>query len=598
MRIILGRIAIGLTALFLVSACATNGTKSGATANAEVEKLHALFDEAWERDLRENPLMATYQGDKRYNDTWGEFGFEERAQDLEELRGIMAALEKIDRSALPEDEKLNYDLFRKEYQSRIDAYDYKDWLIPLNQRGGIQTIGEYTRYMQFRTEKDYEDWIARIKSFDKLMDWTLTVMQKGVDEGWTQPRPINERILPQVQALLVDDPTKSDFYTPFKEMPDSISEEDKQRLRSEAARGIKTVVIPAYERMAEFMADVYLPASRPAVGAWSMPGGREYYAWQAREYTTTELTPDEIHQIGLDEVKRIREEMMEIIEQVEFEGTFDEFLTFLRTDPRFYYEDPQELLEGYRAISKEIDPKLVPLFGKLPRAPYGVEPIPDSIAPDTTTAYYSQPAPDGSRAGTYFVNLYKPESRPKYEMPVLSVHEAVPGHHLQIALAQELGELPNFRRYGGFTAFVEGWGLYSESLGEEMGLYEDPYDKFGQLTYEMWRAVRLVVDTGIHYKEWTRDQAIDFFMANAAKSKLDIVNEIDRYIAWPGQALAYKIGELRIKALRARAEAALGDDFDIKGFHDTVLGAGAVPLDILERNVEEWIDAEKARLRQ
>ncbi|MDX1444301.1 MAG: DUF885 domain-containing protein [Gammaproteobacteria bacterium] len=597
MQRIAARIAIGLTALFLVSACASMGTNNASSSNAEVEKLHELFHEAWERDLRENPMMATYQGDDRYNDTWGEFGFDVRTRSMEADKEILAKLEEIDRNALPEDEQLNYDLFRKEYESRIEQYGYREYLIPLNQRGGIQTLGQNTRYLRFDDKKDYQDYIKRLKTFDELMDWTLTLMQKGVDEGWTQPRVINERILPQIQDVIVEDPTKSDFYSPFRTLPDSLSDTEMSELRSEAARAIKTVVMPAYERMAEFFENTYLPASRPAVGAWSMPGGREWYAWKAKQYTTTELTPEEIHQIGLDEVKRIRSEMMAIIKQVEFDGGFDEFLEFLRTDPQFYYEDPQELLEAYRAISKEIDPKVVPLFGKMPRMPYGVEPIPDAIAPDTTTAYYMRPAPDGSRAGTYFVNLHKPESRPTYEMPVLSVHEAVPGHHFQIALAQELGDLPNFRRYGGYTAFVEGWGLYSESLGEEMGLYEDPYDKFGQLTYEMWRAVRLVVDTGMHYKEWTRQQAIDFFMENAAKSELDIINEIDRYIAWPGQALAYKIGELRIKALRERAEGALGDDFDIKGFHDTVLGSGAVPLDILERNIEEWIDAEQARLR-
>jgi prolyl oligopeptidase len=305
------------------------------------------------------------------------------------------------------------------------------------------------------------------------------------------------------------------------------------------------------------------------------------------------MTPDEIHRLGLSEVKRLRDNMQVIIDKLDFGGSFQDFLVFLRTDPQFYFDNPDDLYESYLATSKRIDPELVTQFGLLPRMPYGVKPIPDSIAPDTTTAYYSRPAADGSRAGTYWVNLYKPDVRPKYEIEVLTVHEAMPGHHLQISLQQELGNMPNFRRYSGFTAFVEGWGLYSESLGYDLGLYKDPYSEFGALTYEMWRAIRLVVDTGIHYKGWTRQQAIDFFKDNAAKTELDIINEIDRYISMPGQALAYKFGQLKIKSLRQNAEIALGERFDIRAFHDELLGGGALPLDILQQRMDKWLETQR-----
>ena len=378
-------------------------------------------------------------------------------------------------------------------------------------------------------------------------------------------------------------------------MPESIPATERERLQAEARRAIDDVVIPAYRKLARYLENDYLPAARNSVGLSSLPDGADWYERLARHYTTTQMTPDEIHRLGLDEVARLRGEMLAVIDELEFDGDFDDFLEFLRTDPQFYYEDPEDLYRAYLATSKRIDPELVRLFGKLPRTPYGVRPIPDAVAPDTTTAYYTAPAADGSRAGIYWVNLYRPETRPKYEIAVLSVHEAMPGHHLQIALQQELGDMPEFRRHARFTAFVEGWGLYSESLGYELGLYTDPYSRFGQLTYEMWRAVRLVVDTGLHYKGWTRQQAIDFFRDNAAKSEHDIVNEIDRYIVMPGQALAYKVGQIRIQALRDGAEAALGDEFDIRAFHDELLGAGALPLDLLQQRMDAWLETQRQR---
>ena len=558
-------------------------------------RLHALFKEEWEYTLREHPTFASSLGDRRYNDRWPDMSLaaiERRHQHDREVLGKLAA---IPFAELSEADKLNYTLFKKDYETDIEGHKFRFYLLALNQRGGIQTANELADSLRFQTVKDYEDWVARLKGLPPYVEQTTALLREGIHAGIVHPKVIMQRVPAQIAAQIVDDPTKSLFFKPFTRFPDALPEAERERVVREATRAIADLVVPAYRKLNQFFTEEYLPACLDKVGIWQFPNGKEMYAFAARRYTTTNRTPEEIHRIGQDEVRRIRAEMERIIQQVGFKGTFPEFLHFLRTDPQFYYRTPEELLAGYRAVAKQIDPTLVKVFGKLPRMPYGVEPIPANIAPGTTTAYYRQPAADGSRAGTYFVNLYRPEVRPKYEMEVLSIHEAVPGHHLQIALAMELGELPEFRRYGGFTAFVEGWGLYSESLGDELGFYKDPYSKFGQLTYEMWRAVRLVVDTGMHALGWTREQAIEFFKANAAKTELDIVNEIDRYIAWPGQALAYKMGELKIKELRARAARELGERFDVKEFHEVVLGSGAVPLDVLEANVNAWISQTKQK---
>jgi prolyl oligopeptidase len=553
------------------------------------EDFHALLDEAWEWYLAENPMVASRAGDRRYNTKWRDDSLAAIERRHLERRDFLRRVYAIDRAALPEPDQLNYELFRRDLQRRVDEQQFKGFLMPFSQRGGVQNLDSQASYLRFETAADYEDWLARLDKIDTIVDRVIEVANRGIEQGFVLPRVLMERIPDQIAVQLVEEGEDSPFYRTFATMPDTIAGKDRERLRAGAIKTIEDTVVPAYRKLARYFDKTYLPATRESVGLSNLPNGSSWYEFLAREYTTTLMTPDEIHRTGLEEVKRIRGEMQQIIDELEFDGDFQDFLAFLRTDPQFYYDNPDDLYEAYLATSKRIDPELVKLFGTLPRMPYGVKPIPDSIAPDTTTAYYSRPAADGSRAGIYWVNLYKPEVRPKYEIEVLSVHEAMPGHHLQLALQQELGDMPDFRRYSGFTAFVEGWGLYSESLGYDLGLYKDPYSRFGALTYDMWRAVRLVVDTGIHYRGWTRQQAIDFFKNNAAKTEHDIVNEIDRYIVMPGQALAYKIGQLKILSLRASAEAALGDDFDVRAFHDALLGAGAVPLDILQRRMDAWI---------
>ena len=459
----------------------------------------------------------------------------------------------------------------------------------LNQRGGVQDYYLYGNRLNFTDLQSYKNWFERVKGYTQNVRNSLEINKEGLELGYTQPKLVTRGVSAQIGAMLEKDLEDHPYFKIFKNVGDVASSEDALALQNEVKEYIQNVLNPTYQELYDFLVNEYLPESRDTIGISDVPNGKEWYEYLARYHTTTNLTPDEIHEIGLREVAKIRAEMEDIIEQVGWEGDFNSFLQYLRTDPRFYYETGEELLQAYRAMSKEIDAYMPTLFNKLPRAPYGVIPIPMESAPFTTTAYYN--APSKGRPGYYYANLYMPEVRPKYEIPVLSVHEAVPGHHHQISLAQEMENVPNFRKYLSITAFVEGWGLYSEQLGESMGIYDDPYDKFGQLTYDMWRAVRLVVDTGMHYKNWSREDAVNLFLENTAKTEQDINNEVDRYIAWPGQALAYKIGQLKIMELRDKSKEALGDDFDIKDFHDHILSFGSIPLNILEEKVDEFIEA-------
>ena len=581
--------AAALPAPVHAQASASETRSTLADNTPESRALHALFDAEWERGMRESPETASYRGDHRFNDRWSDLSLEALRARQAADRAALEKLRAIDRDALSEADRLSYDVFAWQLERSVERQKYNEWQRPLSQRGGIQTAEGIAEVLPFRDADDYRDWIKRLEAIPTLVEQTTGLMREGLAAGNTPPRVLMERVPGQIESQLVDDPTESPFYKPFTRMPDSIPASERQALQSSAQKAIRESVIPAYRDFNTFFNDEYLPGTRETIAAVDMPDGKAYYDFLVGQFTTTDLTADEVHQIGLKEVARIRAEMEQVREEIGFDGDLAAFFEHLRTDPELFYDSPEALLEAYQAMSKRIDPELVKVFKTIPRLPYGVRPIPDNIAPDTTTAYYQPGAVDGTRAGYYYVNLYKPEVRPKWEMMALSLHEAVPGHHFQFARGQELPDVPMFRRVGYFTAYGEGWGLYAERLGYDMGLYDDPYDRMGQLAYDMWRAVRLVVDTGMHSKGWSRQQAIDYFMDNSPKTLQDVTNEIDRYIGWPGQALAYKIGQLKISELRADAERELGDDFDLRAFNDAVLSTGSVPLETLERHMREWI---------
>jgi uncharacterized protein (DUF885 family) len=556
--------------------------------------LHALFDREWEWELTQDPLWASYLGDRRWNDRWPDISATALAARQAHREAVLKDLAAISRDRLSPADRLNYDLFRHQYQMTVEGFQHRQHLIRTSTLDGVQGTEFLVDSLRFQTVKDFDDWLGRLDAFPAYMDQNIALMREGMKTNVLLPKIIAERVRPQIAQLATQNPDQSGYYRPFRSIPDSLPAADRERLAKSGLDRVRTRVQPAFAKLLEFMDREYLPASYDGVGWWRTSSGLAGYRYFAKYHTTTDLAPQDIHALGLKEVARIRAEMEAIKKQVGFTGTLEQFFTHLRTDPKFFYKTGEELLEAYRALAKRIDPELIKISRKLPRTPYGVIQIPDAIAPMSPTAFANGGAPDGSRPAYFFANLYKPETRPKWEMMALTLHEAMPGHCLQISTAQELGDLPNFRRHAFFTAYVEGWGLYAESLGEDMGLYkDDPYAKFGQLTYEMWRAVRLVVDTGIHAMEWERDRAIKYFMDNAAKTENDVITEIDRYISVPGQALAYKIGELKIKELRTRSEKTLGNKFDLRDFNDVVLQSGAVPLHILEDRVNEWLGGKR-----
>ena len=581
-------------ALVLAAASLLAGLASAAApASDAAARLNAFFAAEWERGLREHPEGASFQGDLRFNDRWSDNSLKAIAESEAEDRAALKTLQGFDRAALSPADQLNYDTYLWELQQAIARQKFREYLQPVSHQGGVQTLDGVQEGLNFAGAKDYRDWLARMRAVPTVVDQTMALMREGVKAGNLPPRVLMDRVPGQIASQVVADPEQSPFYRPFKTMPATIPAAERDALRAEARQVVAERIVPAYRRFQTYFNEQYLPKTRADIAASALPDGKAYYDFLAGYYTTTSLTADEIHAIGLKEVARIRGEMEKIKAEVGFQGTMAEFFTFLRTDPRFFEKTPEALLQRYRATAKRIDPELVKVFRTIPRQPYGVRPIPDNIAPDTTTAYYQQGAADGSRAGFYYVNLYKPEVRPTWEMIPLTLHEAVPGHHFQFARGLELPDAPMFRRTAYFVAYGEGWGLYAEQLGYEMGLYQDPYDRMGQLAYEMWRAVRLVVDTGMHAKGWSRDRAIAYFKDNSPKTDQDIVNEIDRYIGTPGQALAYKIGQLKISELRAKAARELGPKFDLRDYNDAVLETGSVPLETLEKHIDAWIDARR-----
>ena len=560
----------------------------------EAQRLHELFKVDWAYTMDISPEYATYAGFPGGETRWSDLSPAGIALRKHFAARALPVLATIDRAQLNPQDRVSYDIFKRLTEESVEGEQFPMDLLQVNQMGGVQQDASQT-LDSMRTENgaQMKNQLARLKALPVLIDQVIGLLEEGLAKGITPPQVTLRDVPAQVLNQIPDDPMKSPLLGHFADMPAGVSGEQALELKSEAAKVYLADIRPAFQRLHKFLTEKYIPSARQSVAATDLPNGKAWYAWRIKTETSTDLTADQIHEIGLAEVKRIHAEMERVKTESGFKGTLPEFFTFLRTDPQFYFTNKEDLLRAYRDIAKRVDPQLIKQFKTLPRMPYGVIPIPSYAEKSQTTAYYMQGAAETARPAYFYANTYALETRPKWEMQPLTLHEAVPGHHLQISLAQEMPDLPDFRRNAGYTAFVEGWALYSESLGEDMGFYDNPYDKFGQLTYEMWRAVRLVVDTGMHAKGWSRDQAIKYFMENAPKTEHDVTVEIDRYIVWPGQALAYKLGELKIKELRAYATKELGAKFDVRTFHDAILENGAVPLSVLETHIKEWVAAQK-----
>lgn len=598
-----------IAALFILAACggADNGAKPEPEATHETgaqkagdaaAELAALVEEFFERELEFNPLFATAIGDDRYDDRLAnslspEYLEKYKAHNRAYLDRVMA----IDPAQLSEQDRLTYETFRYSREMDLESFKYPDHLQPVEQfyspMNFFVQLGSGSSIHPFKTVKNYDDFLSRVDDFVVIVDQAIANMRVGMERGIVQPRILMEKVLPQLESQFADDVEQSTFYNPIKDMPAEFSDAERERLTAAFKADISEKIIPAYRRMYDFINDEYLGAARETVSLGALPGGEAWYAYQARRRTTTDLTPAEIHQIGLDEVARIHTAMQGVMDEVGFDGDLTAFFEFLNTDDQFYYDEPEQLIQGYRDMSDHIESLTPKLFNISPKTGFEVRAVEPFREKSASGGQYRSGTPDGSRPGVFFANTYDIKARPKWAMESLFLHEAIPGHHFQISIQQELDGVPRFRRFDGFTAFTEGWGLYAESLGKELGVYTDPYQYFGALNAELWRAIRLVVDTGLHSKGWSRQQVLDYMYANSAVKEARAVSEAERYIAIPGQALAYKIGQLKIQELRDRAEAALGEQFDVKAFHTAVIGDGSLPLNMLDEKIDRWVAAQQ-----
>ncbi len=596
------RTLVALAGVSMVLAAGCNrevvepGSGSGGATTADQRALAKLIDEEWQWRLREHPLFATAVGEHRYDDRLPAESIEDHARRARETGDFLQRLDAIDATRVSGRARVDLEMLRAEFEDRLASHRFREYLLPLNADSGFHSsFALVPQSLRLEGVADFDNYIARLRQFPRYVDEHVGRLREGLRAGITVPKVSLAGADTAIAPLMPDDPTRSPLYAPFRTLPETLPTEERARIEQAGRAAIAEAVTPAYARLREFMRDEYIPGARESIAAGALPDGTAYYEHLVRRFTTLPLTPDAVHATGLEQVALIRAEMEQVIRRTGFTGDFAAFLGMLRTDPRFYAKTGEQLLREGAWIAKRMDAKLPSLFGRLPRQPYGVAPVPDYLAPKYTAGRYNGNPPHGTEPGYYWLNTYALETRPLYNLEALTLHEAVPGHHLQIALANEADDVPEFRRHSYISAFGEGWGLYAEWLGIEAGFYTDPYSDFGRLTYAMWRAVRLVVDTGMHVKGWTRQQSIDYLAAHTALSLHECATETDRYISWPGQALSYKIGELKIRELRARAEKALGAAFDRRRFHDAVLANGSVPLPVLERQIDAFIAAESSR---